>query len=99
MTIFNEGRGKVIDVNPAPFARLIGLGVAAFLVVILLFNSVTTVQTGNVGVLTLFGAVSGPVLCREQNQFYLLDFFRAERTLQGRVRHQRRIRPQHHVPA
>jgi regulator of protease activity HflC (stomatin/prohibitin superfamily) len=62
MTIFNEGRGKVIDVNPAPFARLIGLGVAAFLVVILLFNSVTTVQTGNVGVLTLFGAVTGPVL-------------------------------------
>ena len=62
MTIFNEGRGKVIDVNPAPFARLIGLGVAAFLLVILLFNSVTTVSTGNVGVLTLFGKVTGPVL-------------------------------------
>ena len=62
MTIFNEARGKVIDVNPAPFARLIGLGVAAFLLVILLFNSVTTVSTGNVGVLTLFGKVTGPVL-------------------------------------
>jgi len=62
MTIFNEGRGKVIDVNPAPFARLIGLGIAAFLLIILLFNSVTTVQTGNVGVLTLFGQVTGPVL-------------------------------------
>ena len=47
MTIFNEGRGKVIDVNPAPFARLIGLGIAAFLLIILLFNSVTTVSTGN----------------------------------------------------
>ena len=62
MTIFNEGRGKVIDVNPAPFTRLIAFGVAAFLLVILLFNSVTTVQTGNVGVLTLFGAVTGPEL-------------------------------------
>jgi regulator of protease activity HflC (stomatin/prohibitin superfamily) len=61
MAIFNDGR-KVIDVNPAPFARLIGLGVAAFLLIILLFNSVTTVSTGNVGVLTLFGKVTGPVL-------------------------------------
>ncbi len=62
MTIFNEGRGKVIDVNPAPFARLLGLGIAAFLLIIVLFNSVTTVPTGNVGVLTLFGKVTGPVL-------------------------------------
>ncbi len=62
MTIFNEGRGRVVDVNPRPFTRLIALGVAAFLLVILLFNSVTTVQTGNVGVLTLFGAVTGPEL-------------------------------------
>ena len=61
MAIFNDGR-KVIDVNPAPFARLIGLGIAAFLLIILLFNSVTTVQTGNVGVLTLFGDVTGPTL-------------------------------------
>jgi len=61
MAIFNDGR-KVIDVNPAPFARLIGLGIAAFLLIILLFTSVTTVQTGNVGVLTLFGDVTGPTL-------------------------------------
>ncbi len=61
MTIFNDGR-KVIDVNPAPFTRLIGLGIAAFLLIILLFNSVTTVSTGNVGVLTLFGDVTGPTL-------------------------------------
>jgi prohibitin 1 len=61
MAIFNDGR-KVIDMNPAPFARLIGIGIAAFLLLILLFNSVTTVQTGNVGVLTLFGDVTGPTL-------------------------------------
>ncbi len=62
MTIFNEGRGKVIDVNPSPFARLIVLGFSALVLVILLFNAVTTVQTGHVDVLTLFGKVTGPVL-------------------------------------
>ena len=61
MAIFNDGR-KVIDVNPAPFARLIVIGIVAFFLIILLFNSVTTVQTGNVGVLTLFGDVTGPTL-------------------------------------
>ncbi len=62
MTIFEQGRGKVIDVNPNPFLRLIAIGIVAFLLVILLFNSVTTVRTGHVGVLTLFGNVTGPVL-------------------------------------
>ena len=61
MTIFSDGR-KVIDVNPRPAARLVGLAIAAFLFVILLFNSVTTVSTGNVGVLTFFGRVTGPVI-------------------------------------
>jgi len=38
------------------------LGISAFLVVILLFASVTRVQSGHVGVLTLFGRVTGEVL-------------------------------------
>jgi len=38
------------------------LGIAAFLAVILLFASVTRVQSGHVGVLTLFGRVTGEVL-------------------------------------
>jgi regulator of protease activity HflC (stomatin/prohibitin superfamily) len=43
--------------------RLIGLGIAAFLLVILLFSAVTKVGTGHVGVLTLFGKVqSGETL-------------------------------------
>jgi len=37
--------------------RLIGLGIAAFLLVILFFSAVTKVGTGHVGVLTLFGKV------------------------------------------
>jgi regulator of protease activity HflC (stomatin/prohibitin superfamily) len=43
--------------------RLIGLGIAVFLLVILLFSAVTRVGTGHVGVLTLFGKVqSGETL-------------------------------------
>jgi len=41
---------------------LIGLGIAAFIIVILLFSAVTRVSTGHVGVLTLFGRVTGEVL-------------------------------------
>ena len=62
MTIYGNARGKVINVNGNPFARLIGLGIAGFLFVILLFASVARVESGNVGVLTLFGRVTGEVL-------------------------------------
>src|SRR5438445_7041999 len=62
MTIFNEARGRVIDANPSPFFRLIGIAAAAFLLVILLFASVTRVGTGHVGVLTLFGRVTNETL-------------------------------------
>src|SRR5580658_637692 len=61
MTIFDPARGRVIDGGGGSgnLLRLIGLGVAAFLVVILIFSSVTRVNTGHVGVLTLFGKVQG----------------------------------------
>jgi len=62
MTIYGDAQGKVINVNGNPFARLIGLGIAGFLFVILLFASVARVESGNVGVLTLFGRVTGEVL-------------------------------------
>ncbi len=62
MTIFNEARGRVIDANPNPIFRLLGLAIAAFLIVILLFSSVTKVASGHVGVLTLFGRVTGQIL-------------------------------------
>ena len=62
MTIFNEARGRVIDANPSPIFRLVGLAIAAFLVVILLFSSITRVASGHVGVLTLFGRVTGEIL-------------------------------------
>jgi len=62
MTVFNEGRGKMIDVNPNPLARVLGLAVAVLVVVILLFSSVARVDAGHVGVLTLFGRVTPDVL-------------------------------------
>jgi regulator of protease activity HflC (stomatin/prohibitin superfamily) len=59
MAIFDPARGRVIDAggHGGGFLRLIGLGILAFLLVILLFSSVTRVNTGHVGVLTLFGQV------------------------------------------
>ncbi|MGD0566817.1 MAG: prohibitin family protein [Candidatus Sulfotelmatobacter sp.] len=64
MTIFDPARGRVIDGggHGGGLLRLIGIGLVALLLVILLFNSVTRVGTGHVGVLTLFGKVTGETL-------------------------------------
>ncbi len=56
------GGSKVITVNPNPLFKLVGLGIVAFIVVILMFSCVTRVESGHVGVLTLFGRVTGEVL-------------------------------------
>jgi prohibitin 1 len=62
--IFDPSRSKIIDGggHGGNFFRLIGLGVAALLLVILFFNSIARVSTGHVGVLTLFGKVTGETL-------------------------------------
>jgi len=61
MTIFDPARGRIIDGGGGHggggLLRLIGLGIVAFLLVILFFSSITRVGTGHVGVLTLFGKV------------------------------------------
>jgi prohibitin 1 len=65
MTIFDPARGRIIDGGGhggGGLLRLVGLGILAFLLVILLFSSVTRVGTGHVGVLTLFGRVTGETL-------------------------------------
>ena len=56
MTIFDPARGRIIDGGGGGggLLRLIGLGLAAFVLVILVFSSVARVGTGHVGVLTLF---------------------------------------------
>jgi prohibitin 1 len=65
MTILDPARGRIIDGGGGSgggLLRLIGLGIAVFLVIILLFSAVTRVGTGHVGVLTLFGRVTGETL-------------------------------------
>ncbi|HXR15530.1 MAG TPA: prohibitin family protein [Terriglobales bacterium] len=62
MTIFNEGRGKIINADSNPIFRLLGLAIVAFVLVIFFFSAVARVESGNVGVLTLFGRVTGEVL-------------------------------------
>src|SRR2546429_9226804 len=59
MTIFSEGRGRGIDVNPSPSFRLLGIAVVGFLGALLLFSSVGKVESGKVGGLTLLGRVTG----------------------------------------
>jgi len=63
MSLNSDARGKILDANPNPLFKLVGLMIGAFIVIILLFSCVTRVGTGRVGVLTLFGRVdTGDVL-------------------------------------
>ncbi|HEX9120890.1 MAG TPA: prohibitin family protein [Terriglobales bacterium] len=62
MANYGFDRDKVIDVGGPNVLRLVGVAVAALLVVFLLFASVARVPAGHVGVLTLFGRVTGETL-------------------------------------
>ena len=62
MTIFDPPRGRVVDVPGGSIVRIVGLAVIGFVIVILLFSAVTRVDSGAVGVLTLFGRVTGEAL-------------------------------------
>jgi regulator of protease activity HflC (stomatin/prohibitin superfamily) len=65
MTIYDSTRSRIIEGGGGGgggLLRLIGLAIAGLLLVILLFSSVTRVGTGHVGVLTLFGKVTGETL-------------------------------------
>lgn len=60
---FGDQKIKVIaPSDPGSFLRAIGFLFAAIVLIILLFASVAKVPTGHVGVLTLFGRVTGDVL-------------------------------------
>lgn len=67
MTIFDPSRGdpsrgRVIDVQGSSILRILGLAFIGLLIVIFLFSAVTRVDSGAVGVLTLFGRVTGEAL-------------------------------------
>jgi len=50
--------GRVIDARASSLGKLILGGFVAFLLLIFLFNSITTIPAGHIGVLTLFGRVT-----------------------------------------
>ena len=60
MTTFSSGH--VIDATPSSVGRMIPVLLVALVLIVLLFNSVTTISAGNVGVLSLFGRVTGEQL-------------------------------------
>jgi prohibitin 1 len=62
MANYGFDRDKVIDVGGSGVLRLVGVAVAALLVAVLLFAAVAKVPAGNVGVLSLFGRVTGETL-------------------------------------
>jgi regulator of protease activity HflC (stomatin/prohibitin superfamily) len=62
MTIFDPSQRRVVEVGGGTAVRLIGLAFIGLLIVIFLFSAVTRVDSGAVGVLTLFGRVTGEVL-------------------------------------
>jgi prohibitin 1 len=82
MAIFNEARSRVIDANPNSAFRLFGIAVAAFVAAIALFASVARVDSGHVGVLTLFGRVTGEVL---PEGVHLVNPFKANNELSIRT--------------
>ena len=62
MPEFNVNNQRVIDINPKSLFRGAGLLIVIVVVVIFLFASITSVSSGHVGVLTLFGRVTGEAL-------------------------------------
>lgn len=62
MANYGFDRDKVIDVGGSNVLRLAGVAVAALLVILLLFAAVARVPAGHVGVLSLFGRVTGETL-------------------------------------
>jgi prohibitin 1 len=62
MSFLNVSHNPAININPKSIFQIFGLVAIALLVVILLFASIARVQSGHVGVLTLFGRVTGEIL-------------------------------------
>jgi prohibitin 1 len=57
-----EMNRRVVNVNPRSIFRGLGLVILIFVAVIFLFSSIAKVESGHVGVLSLFGRVTGEAL-------------------------------------
>jgi len=62
MTNYGFGKDRVIEAGGLPVVRLVAMVVVGFFIVIFLFAAVAKVPSGHVGVLTLFGRVTGETL-------------------------------------
>ena len=62
MTTYGFGDKHVVDVGGGSFLRRIGMALVTVLVLVLVFSAITSVPSGHVGVLTLFGRVTGEPL-------------------------------------
>jgi len=62
MSGYGFSKERVMNAGGSPVFGLLAMGVAAVFAAILLFASMTSVPAGHVGVLTLFGRVTGEVL-------------------------------------
>jgi prohibitin 1 len=82
MNMYADARGKVVNAGANPLLGLIGLAIAGFILIILLFNSVVRVPTGSVSVLTLFGRVTGEVL---PEGIHVINPLKASNTLSVRT--------------
>jgi prohibitin 1 len=75
-------KDKVVDAEGSPLVRLLAVGFAVLMLVILLFSSVARVDSGHVGVLTLFGRVTGEVL---PEGIHLINPFKANNEMSVRT--------------
>jgi prohibitin 1 len=62
MPMLTPGQNQIMDINPKTVFRSFGIVVLFVLVMIFLFASIAKVESGHVGVLTLFGRVTGEAL-------------------------------------
>lgn len=64
MTIYNPppGGGRILDLQAGAALRILGFVFIGFLIVVFLFSAIARVDSGAVGVLTLFGRVTGEAL-------------------------------------
>ncbi|HTY63324.1 MAG TPA: prohibitin family protein [Acidobacteriota bacterium] len=82
MPDFNTSNRRVIDVNPKSIFRGVGLIIVLFIAAIFLFSSITSVESGHVGVLTLFGRVTGEIL---PEGIHLVNPFKANHEMSVRT--------------
>lgn len=75
-------KDKVVEAEGNPLVRLLAVAFAVVVLVILLFASVARVDSGHVGVLTLFGRVTGEVL---PEGLHLINPFKANNEMSIRT--------------